>query len=50
MPKLKILQDKGNVTFNKNNNERKRFLLLNFPCTAILDFYDITVLPLLLES
>ena len=37
MPKLQTLLDKGNVTFN-NNNKRKRFRLLNFPCAAILDF------------
>ena len=37
MPKLQILLDKGNVTFN-NNNKRKRFKLLNFPHAAILDF------------
>ena len=37
MPKLQILLDKGKVTFN-NNNKRKRFQLLNFPCAAILDF------------
>ena len=37
MPTLQILLDKGNVTFN-NNNERKRFRLLNFPRAAILDF------------
>ena len=37
MPKLQILLDKGNVTFN-NNNKRKRFLVLNFPRAAILDF------------
>ena len=37
MPKLQILLDKGNVTFN-NNNKRKRFRLLNFPRAAILDF------------
>ena len=36
MPKLQILLDKGEVTFN-NNNKRKRFRLLNFPHTAILD-------------
>ena len=39
MPKLQILLDKGNVTFYKlNNNKRKRFRLLNFLPTAILDF------------
>ena len=37
MPKLQILLDKGKVTFN-NKNKRKRFRLLNFQCTAILDF------------
>ena len=37
MPKLQILLDKGKVTFN-NDNERKRFRLLNFPRAAILDF------------
>ena len=37
MPKLQILLDKGNVTFN-NNNKWKRFRLLNFPHAAILDF------------
>ena len=37
MPKLRILQDKGNITFN-NNNKGKRFPLLNFPGAAILDF------------
>ena len=37
MPKLQILPDKGNVTFNNNNN-RKRFRVLNFPRAAILDF------------
>ena len=36
MPKLQILLDKGNVTFN--NNKRKRFRVLNFPRAAILDF------------
>ena len=35
--KLQILLDKGKVTFN-NNNKRKRFRLLNFPRSAILDF------------
>ena len=30
MPKLQILLDKGNVTFN-NNNKRKGFRVLNFP-------------------
>ena len=37
MPKLQILLDKGKVTFN-NTNKRKRFWLLNFPRTAVLDF------------
>ena len=37
MPKLQILLDKGKVTFN-TNNKRKRFQLLNFAPTAILDF------------
>ena len=37
MLKLQILLDKGKVTFN-NDNKRKRFLLLNFPRAAILDF------------
>ena len=37
MPKLQILLDKGNVTFN-NNNKRNRFRVLNFPRAAILDF------------
>ena len=47
MPKLQILPlvkfvifhlaDKGKVTFN-NNNKWKRFRLLKFPRTAILDF------------
>ena len=37
MPKLQILLDKGNVTFN-NNHKRKRFRLLNFSFAAILDF------------
>ena len=37
MPKLQILLDKGNVTFD-NNNKWKRFWLLNFPRDAILDF------------
>ena len=37
MPKLQILLDKGKVAFN-NNNKRKRFRLLNFPRTAVLDF------------
>ena len=37
MPKLQILLDKGEVTFN-NNNKRKRFRLFNFPRAAILDF------------
>ena len=36
MPKLQILLDKGNATFN--NNKRKRFRVLNFPRAAILDF------------
>ena len=36
MPKLQILLDKGKVTFNNNNN-RKRFRLLNFLRAAILD-------------
>ena len=34
MPKLQILLDKGNVTFN-NNNKRKRFRLLNFLISLI---------------
>ena len=38
MPKIQILLDKGKVTFNNNNNKRKRFRLLNFPRAAILDF------------
>ena len=38
MLKLQILLDKGKVTFNNNNNKRKRFRLLNFPRAAILDF------------
>ena len=37
MLKLQILLDKGKVTFN-NDNKRKRFWLLIFPRTAILDF------------
>ena len=37
MPKLQILLDKGNVTFN-NNNKWRRFRVLNFPRAAILDF------------
>ena len=37
MPKLQILLDKGNVTFN-NNTKRKIFRVLNFPRAAILDF------------
>ena len=37
MPKLPILVDKGNITFD-NNNKRKRFRLLNSPRAAILDF------------
>ena len=37
MPTLQILLDKGNVTFNKSNNKRKRFRLLNFQRAAILD-------------
>ena len=37
MPKLEILLDKAKVKFNNNNNKRKRFWLLNFPRTAILD-------------
>ena len=37
MPKLQILLDKGNVTFN-NNTKRKRFRVLNFPRAAILNF------------
>ena len=36
MPKLQILLDKGNVTFN-NNNKWKKFRLLNFLHAAILD-------------
>ena len=36
MPKLQILLDMGNITFN--NNKRKRFRLLNFPRIAIFDF------------
>ena len=36
MPKLQILLDKENATFN--NNKRKRFRVLNFPRAAILDF------------
>ena len=37
MPKLQILLDKENVTFNNNNNnnKRKRFRLLNFPISLI---------------
>ena len=38
MPSLQILLDNGKVTFNNNNNEQKRFRLLNFPRAAILDF------------
>ena len=38
MPKLQIFLDKGKVTFNNNNNKRKRFRILNFPRAAILDF------------
>ena len=38
MPKLQILLDKGKVTFNNNNNKRKRFRLLKFPRATILDF------------
>ena len=39
VPKSQILLDKGKVTFdNNNNNKRKRFRLLNFPRAAILDF------------
>ena len=41
MPELQILLDKGKVTFDNNNNKRKRFQLLNFPHAAIL---DVTVL------
>ena len=37
MPKLEILLDKGNATFN-NNNKRKTFRLSNFPRAAIFDF------------
>ena len=37
MLKLQILLDNGKVTFNNDNN-RKRFWLLNFPRAAILDF------------
>ena len=37
LSKLQILLDKGKVTFNNNNNKRKRFQLLNFPRAAILD-------------
>ena len=37
MSKLQILLDKGNVTFD-NINKQKRFRLLNFPRAAILDF------------
>ena len=37
MPKLQISLDKGKVTFN-NNNKQKRFRLINFPRAAILDF------------
>ena len=37
IPKLRILLDKGKVTFHINN-KRKRFRLLNFPRAAILDF------------
>ena len=38
MPKLQILLDKGNVTFNNNYNKGKRVRILNFPSVAILDF------------
>ena len=37
MPKLQISLDKGKVTFN-NKNKQKRFRLINFPRAAILDF------------
>ena len=34
----------------KIGNEHRLFSLLNFPCTAILNFYDVKGLPLLLRS
>ena len=37
MPKLQISLDKGKVTSN-NKNKQKRFRLINFPRAAILDF------------
>ena len=37
MPKLQISLDKGKVTFN-NKNKQKRFRLINFPRAASLDF------------
>ena len=37
MPKLQILLNKGDITFNYNNKRRRSFLL-NFPRAAILDF------------
>ena len=37
MPKLQISLDKGKVTVN-NKNKQKRFRLINFPRAAILDF------------
>ena len=50
MPKLQILLDKGNVTLN-NNNKQKRFRLLNFLRAAHhLGFHDVTALLALLES
>ena len=36
-PKLQISPDKGKVTFN-NKNKQKRFRLINFPRAAVLDF------------
>ena len=38
MLKLQISLEKGKVRFNNNNNKRKRFRILNFLRTAILDF------------
>ena len=37
MPKLQILPDNGEMTFN-STNKRKRLSLLNFPRATILDF------------
>ena len=46
IPNFQILQDKGEITFN-NNNEWKSLWLLNFQRAAILDFDDVLWLPLL---